>query len=135
LKVGCLGQSSCRGSITLRTLSAVSAAKRKAILTLASGSFSLSGGQVKAVALHLSAKARALLIRSHVLRAKVTIVGHDSAGVAHTMQSVVTLRLVKPKHHGTRAAPERAARVSALRWRLVEGRHGPGPGQDHVNDR
>jgi len=98
--VNCQGQSSCSGTLTLRTLSAVSAGKhKKAILTLASGSFAISGGQVKALTLHLSAKARALLAQAHSLRARAMIVARDSSGAPHTTLSVVTLRPAKAKHH------------------------------------
>jgi hypothetical protein len=69
--------------------------KRKTILTLASGSFTLAGGQVKVITLHLSTKARQLLKRSRVLRARATIVARDSSGVAHTTATVVTLRVSK----------------------------------------
>jgi PKD repeat protein len=99
LKVNCSGKSNCSGSVTLRTLTAVSAGKkRKAVLTLASGSFTLAGGQVKAVSLHLSSKARQLLKRSHILKARATIVAKDSQGTSHTTTFVVTLRAVKAKH-------------------------------------
>jgi hypothetical protein len=100
IKVDCVGPSSCSGTVTLRTVNAVSAGahKRKAVLTLASGSFSAVGGHVAAVTLHLSAKARALLARSHVLRVRATIVGHDSAGKAHTTQTTITLRAAAAKH-------------------------------------
>ncbi|MHB8234356.1 MAG: PKD domain-containing protein [Solirubrobacteraceae bacterium] len=98
LKVNCAGPSSCTGTVTLKTLSAVSAgAKKKAILTLASGSFSAAGGSVKSVSLHLSAKAKALLARMHVLKAKATIVARDAQGASHTTPIVVTLRAAK-KH-------------------------------------
>jgi hypothetical protein len=99
IKVNCLGQSSCAGTVTLRTLTAVSAGKkRKAILTLAAGSFNIGGGQTKALSLHLSSSARLLLARAHVLRAKLTIAGHDSANAPHTTTMTVTLRAAKAKH-------------------------------------
>ncbi len=100
IKVNCSGTSSCRGAVTLRTLTAVSASAhaRKAILTLASGSFSVAGGHVVSVTLHLSAKARALLTKLHLLRARATIAAHDSAGASHTTLATVTLRPVKRKH-------------------------------------
>jgi hypothetical protein len=105
IKVTCpVGVSSCIGTVTLRTLNAVSAsaagaAKSKgSILTLASGSFNVPGGGVRTVTLHLSAKARALLARSHVLRVRATIVAHDSAGGTHTGQTIATLRAAKAKH-------------------------------------
>lgn len=98
LKVSCGGPSSCAGTVTLRTVSAVSAARhKKSILTLASGSFTAAGASVKAVTLHLSAKARALLARVHVLRAQATIVARDSQGAVHTTPIVVTLRPAKKR--------------------------------------
>jgi len=101
IKVDCGGQSSCSGTVTLRTPSAIasSAHKRKSILTLASGSFSVAGGHVTAVTLHLSSKARALLTRLHSLRARATIVGRDHAGASHTTVAVVTLRAARGKKH------------------------------------
>ena len=70
VKVTCpAGATNCAGTVTLRTLSAVSAqAGKKAVLTLASGAFTVGGGSSKSLTLHLSAKARKLLARSHVLR-------------------------------------------------------------------
>jgi hypothetical protein len=109
VRVSCpTGESSCAGTITLRTLSAVSASvtdqqskKRKAaVLTLASGSFTVAGGQVRAVTLHLSARARTLLTRTHhVLRVRATIVAHDPAGATQTTQTIVTLRVRKATRH------------------------------------
>jgi hypothetical protein len=97
--VDCAAQSSCTGNVTLRTLTAVVASKhKKVILTLASGSFALAGGQVKAITLHLTAKGRAYLARVHTLRVSATIVARDSAGSMHTTQSVLTLRAAKAKH-------------------------------------
>jgi PKD domain len=102
-KVSCpAGEESCSGTITLRTLGAVSAGahKRKAVLTLASAPFTVLGGQARIVTLHLSAKARALLSAAHGdLRVRVVIAAHDPAGVSKTTQAVLTLRLAKPKSH------------------------------------
>jgi PKD repeat protein len=98
LKLACpAGEASCSGTVTLRTLGAVKASThgRKHVLTLASGSFTVVGGQVEAVTLHLSAAARTLLVRAHVLRVQATLEAHDPAGVTHTTQTVVTLRLGK----------------------------------------
>jgi hypothetical protein len=47
--------------------------------------------------LHLSAKARSLLARSHVLRARATVLAHDPAGASHTAVVTVTLKLAKKK--------------------------------------
>ncbi|HXN39810.1 MAG TPA: hypothetical protein VN892_17380 [Solirubrobacteraceae bacterium] len=105
VKVSCpAGESRCSGTVTLRTLAAVSvpaarAAKKKAsVLTLATGSFTVAGGKVATVKLHLSAKARVLLARSRTLRARATLVAHDPAGATHTTQTVVTLRAAKLTH-------------------------------------
>ena len=112
VKVSCPSdETSCAGTITLSTLTAVvarvpapaggaavaakSKKSKKVILTLATGSFSVSGGHVKAITLHLSTKARALLAHSHVLRARINLVAHDPAKATHTTQQVVTLRLTK----------------------------------------
>jgi hypothetical protein len=108
VKVTCpTGKSSCTGTVILRTLKAVIATatvhqskKRKAaILTLASGSFRLAGGQVKTLTLRLSAEARKLLATTHVLRARATIVAHDPTGAKHTTQTIVTLRALKATSH------------------------------------
>jgi hypothetical protein len=94
LKIDCAGQSSCAGSVNLKTASAVTASKKK-ILPLAAATFSISAGQVKSITLHLSSKARALLKRMHTLKAKATLVS-TSAGETHTIVATVTLKL---KHH------------------------------------
>jgi hypothetical protein len=102
VKVSCpAGVSSCNGTVTLRTLGAVSAraaASKKAILTLAQGSFSVVGGKVKAITLHLSSKARSLLARSHSLRAQVSIVASDPSGQTQTVRSTATISLAKHHH-------------------------------------
>jgi hypothetical protein len=106
VKVSCpAGESRCSGTVTLRTLAAVSApaaraAKKKAsVLTLATGSFTVAGGKVATVKLHLSAKARVLLARSRTLRARATLVAHDPASATYTTQTIVTLRAAKLTHH------------------------------------
>lgn len=102
IKVSCpAGVSSCTGTVVLRTLGAVKASARLAkasILTLASGSFTVAGGQSKTITLHLSSKAKKLLAHSHSLRARATVVAHDPAGGAHTSVSTVTLRAAKSHH-------------------------------------
>jgi len=105
IRISCpAGAKGCSGTVTLKTLTAVSArataAKtKKQILTLAQGSFSLAGGGVGSVTLHLSAKAKKLLGKLHLLRAKATVAAHDSAGDAGSSASVVTLRPAKPARH------------------------------------
>ncbi len=98
IKVTCPhGETSCIGSVTLRTLKAVSsgAHKKKAVLTLASGAFTVAGGATKALTLHLSSRARSLLAHSHLLRAQASLVAHDSTGVTRTVKTAITLRLTK----------------------------------------
>jgi PKD repeat protein len=99
IKINCGGPSICRGTITLRTAGAVGPAKHKSVLTLGAGSFSLAGGQSKAVSLRLSSKGKALLARSHTLKAIAIILARDSAGATHTMRLTVTLHAAKTKHH------------------------------------
>jgi outer membrane protein assembly factor BamB len=94
----------CEGTVTLRTLTAVRAATghrrnlKAAFLTLATGSFTVAGGRVTTVRLRLSVKARALLARNHVLRARATVVAHDPAGVTHVAHTIVTIRAVRVTH-------------------------------------
>jgi hypothetical protein len=106
IKITCpKAETRCGGTVTLRTLTAVSASKagaqqakaKRAILTLASGSFNVAAGATQAVTLHLSAPARKLLASAHTLRAKATVAAHDSAGEKHTDEQIVTLRLAKSK--------------------------------------
>jgi hypothetical protein len=95
------GVSSCAGTVTLRTLDAVRAATdataKPAVLTLAAGSFTIPGGGMKRVTLHLSAKARVLLVRSHELHVRATILAHNPTGATHTGQKVVLLRAPKTR--------------------------------------
>jgi hypothetical protein len=106
IKVSCpAGATTCSGTVTLRTLTAVAArsaaahAAKKAILTLSVGSFSVVGGQTKTITLRLSAKAKTLLKHSHgKLRARASIVAHDPAGEQHSATGLVTLALTKSKH-------------------------------------
>lgn len=104
VKVSCpAGETACTGTITLKTLTAVSASKgkKKAIMTLATGSFSVAGGATKSLTLRLSAAARKLLAHLHALRARATIAAHDSTGASHTTVATVTLKPAKKKstHH------------------------------------
>jgi phosphodiesterase/alkaline phosphatase D-like protein len=92
----------CSGSVTLRTLAAVVASSsshanvRKAtILTLASSAFTTPGGVVTSVKLHLSATARALLVRKHLLRARATIIARAAAGSPHTTEAIVSIRAAR----------------------------------------
>ncbi len=102
LAISCpTGESSCAGTVTLRTQGAVvtSALARKSVVSLAAGAFDIPGGQTKVVKLRLSRRARVLLARMHVLKARVTILAHDQAGATHTTEVVVPLRAVQA-HRG-----------------------------------
>jgi PKD repeat protein len=91
LKISCpAGESSCEGTVTVRTAAAVSARAR--VLTLTGASFKLAGGKTVLVKLHLNAKARALLKQKHHLRVKITIAAHDPAGASHSTVATATLR-------------------------------------------
>ncbi len=109
IKVSCpAGETSCTGTITLKTLTAVVASAigrqarrpKAAILTLATGSFKVAGGRTATIKLHLTTKARALLARTRPLRARATIVAHDPTGAKHTTQTIVTIRAAKTTHGG-----------------------------------
>jgi outer membrane protein assembly factor BamB len=101
VKVRCpSGVSVCRGTITVRTLKAVSARARgakarAAILTLATAAFSVPGGHVKAVTLRLGPRARRLLLRRRVLRARATVTMHNAKGALQSSRATVTLRLAR----------------------------------------
>ncbi len=104
VEVSCpAGVISCTGTITLKTLNVVSAAtahhakKRKAtILTLAVGSFKVTGGHATTVKLRMSPKARALLAHM-ALHVRATIVARDPAGATHTTQTILTIRAANAK--------------------------------------
>jgi Immunoglobulin I-set domain len=101
VKVSCqAGATTCTGSVTLRSASAVSASGngKKTILALTSGSFSVSGGTSKTITLHLSAAARKLLARTHQIRARATVSAHDSSGQTATTATLVNLRPAPTKH-------------------------------------
>lgn len=97
LRVSCpAGVGNCRGSVTLRTLHAVLASAgahrgKAAILTLASGGFTIDAGTSATVVLHLSHTATALLARSRRLQARASTADRDPAGTAGTAQQTLTL--------------------------------------------
>ena len=107
------GESSCAGTVTLRTVGAVSARdtglrdapkKRKSTaiaVTLASGVFTIAGGQAKTVTLRLTSRARILLAHAHTLRSQAIITAHDPAGATHVTRAIVTLRAPKAARHGS----------------------------------
>ena len=102
VKLSCpAGESSCAGTITLRTRIAAGAAgahskaTKLTSVTLAKGSFTVTGGGVSTVRLRLSSKVRALLARTHVLRVQATVTSHDPAGATYTAQVSITIRVSK----------------------------------------
>ncbi len=127
LKVSCPASAgSCAGTVVLKTASAVAAsapesslgsvlsaavasagrlaagaghaaAAHKAVLTLASGSFSVTEKQTKAITLHLSAKAKKLLAKSHTIRAKATLIARNPQGATHTTVLTLVLKAAKKK--------------------------------------
>jgi hypothetical protein len=102
VKVSCpIRESRCVGRVALRMLIAARAvsghpkAGRATVLTLAAGSFSVAGGHVGTVTLHLSRRARALLAHRRLIHARVTLVAHDPRGLTHTtVRPAVTIRAV-----------------------------------------
>jgi PKD repeat protein len=109
LEVTCpVGESDCAGTVTLRTLGAVtisaahsrrSSKKGKAaVLTLASGTFTVAGGQREFVTLRLSAAARALLAHSHTVEGLAMLVAHDSAGATYSSQLPIVLKAARAAH-------------------------------------
>ncbi|HST33065.1 MAG TPA: choice-of-anchor D domain-containing protein [Solirubrobacteraceae bacterium] len=98
LRVSCPAwERSCLGTVVLKAAMPThgarrSSAPRSVVLTLATGSFVLSGGRTRTLTLHLSARARARLARVHLLKATATIAARDPAGLTHTARVAVTIR-------------------------------------------
>jgi hypothetical protein len=87
-------QGFCRGTMTIRTLNAVAVGGQRGkatILTLARRSFDLVGGRKDTLKLRLSARARTLLAKTHVLRVSATVVTQAPAGAPQS-QTIVNLR-------------------------------------------
>jgi hypothetical protein len=105
VKIRCpSGVSVCRGTITVRTLKAVVARSgsgaragkpRAAILRLATGRFSVPGGHVEAVPLRMGPRARRLLLRRRVLRARATVTMRGATGALQSSSARLTLRLAR----------------------------------------
>jgi hypothetical protein len=105
IKISCpAGEHRCTGRVSLRTLTAVAASltgkpkPKPAILTLATGTFTVAGGKLVTVVLHLSAKVRTLLARVRRLHVRVTVVARDPEGATHTQRTIATLRAPKVNH-------------------------------------
>jgi hypothetical protein len=98
VKVACpAGEISCKGTVTVQTLGAGAASGRARVLTLGSGSFSIAGGRIVSVRLHLTRNGRALLARRHSLRVLVRIVARDPAGLSHTTRATASLRAARKR--------------------------------------
>ncbi len=97
--VDCSGQSSCDGTITLKTVRAYAAkkGKHKSIVTLGSAAFNIVGGAKRVVTVRLSSQGRALLAQYHELTVRASIAATDAAGHSHSASATVTLKLAKPK--------------------------------------
>ncbi len=93
----------CMGTVTLQIGTGKpasgnrSAAQKTAVVTLATGSFTVRGGQVRSVTLRLTPKARALLARLRVITARATIAAHDPTGMAHTAHATIKIRSRNPR--------------------------------------
>jgi hypothetical protein len=95
----------CAGTLTLKTAGpvAASAAKKRhhkvkrRIVTLGRGRFSIAAGKTVKVRVRLSKVALAILRSNGSLRARITVVSHDAAGVAKTTSAKLTLRAPKPR--------------------------------------
>jgi hypothetical protein len=87
----------CLGTFILRTRPGRTPAGGRASrsarsIVLATGAFSVLGGHVGRVQLHLNKKARALLARLGRLKLMLLITAHDPAGARHTARPYLTLR-------------------------------------------
>jgi hypothetical protein len=90
----------CVGRLILRAhITVLSGAGRPSgkTVTLATSTFSLSGGQRASLHLHLSAEALRLLLRSNPLHAQVTITAQDSSGVSYRTKVSVTIAAFKSR--------------------------------------
>lgn len=106
IPVSCpLAEGTCAGALTLRTLVPYRIATghrshrhRTGIVTLAAGRFTIPGGRVARVELRLSARARALLARMHVLRARATTTVRYADGSTHAAEVIVTIHAPVATH-------------------------------------
>lgn len=87
-------QTVCLGSVALKAQNAHTTLKKR---KLASATFIIPGGTVKALSLRLSAKARAFLRRRHSLRARASIESHDVSSTTHaTVVAKIFLKAAAP---------------------------------------
>jgi hypothetical protein len=99
-------QGGCAGTDTLSTVVKVAGArlvgakKRKTkVLTLGKGSFAIAAGTSGKVTFELNHTALKLLARKHTLKARQTVVAHDSRNVSKTSTGKVKLKAAKAKKH------------------------------------
>jgi PKD repeat protein len=106
IKLSCpTGDTRCTGALTLRTQKAITSTAgtrraKPAVFTFGTAAFTITGGKVVTVLLHLSNKARALLERLHTLAVRATIAAHNPAGATYTAQAVTMLLAPKASHSG-----------------------------------
>jgi outer membrane protein assembly factor BamB len=95
----------CIGSITLRTIPHVThagaATRTTAAWVLVTGRFAIPRGHVRTVVLHLMPRARKLLSRARVLKARAAIQTQEPLGRRRTTHTIVRLHLTA--HHRQRS--------------------------------
>jgi hypothetical protein len=86
---------SCIGKDTLATAGKVAlraaASKKAKVLTLGAAKFSIPAGQTRLVTIKLSRNARKLLAKKHRVKARQTVVSHDSRNTPKASVGTVTL--------------------------------------------
>jgi PKD repeat protein len=101
-------ESSCTGTVALRTLGPValhnahSPSKKKpkaSVITLAVGTFTVTGGHQKSFTLHLTTDGRLLLAATRVIHAGATLTARDPAGASHVTKTTVTLVASRAARH------------------------------------
>jgi hypothetical protein len=102
LRVLCPAQpGSCTGTVAIRTrgLVRVSPHERKpSIVTVASGSFEIVAGHTKTIVMRLTPRGRILLARDRMMHVAVWLTTHETAGPAHVVHALATLRAAGPTH-------------------------------------
>lgn len=94
IRVSCPSGGSCSGTITLQ-ITRFNKHRKKILETIASGSFSLTGGSTKALTLHLSATVQAQLKHSRQLSARLT---ETSSGQSTIHENIALKPAAHTKH-------------------------------------
>ncbi len=104
LTIGCpAGESACIGTVKLTTTTSVKVGKGRRARTktrtivVGQASFSLTGGQSKAVLVKLNGSGRSLLKARRSLKLAVAIAVRDAAGNATTGKLSATVKAAKPR--------------------------------------